>query len=284
VNGVLVKKRINNNVVLACAEEDQTDELILIGKGIGFQVYPDDVIDTNKIQQTFLPSENLSVSKMAAVLTDSSLEDVQLVEAIVRLGEEQLGKKLPSGIIFSLLDHLNLAFQRYKEAITIKSPLEWEVKQFYRTEIEIGKKALVLIQQEKQMLLPDSEAVFIALHFINYEYEHQSMAATMEYMEIMKDISKMIQYQFQVDLDEQSVDYQRFLNHLRYYVIRIKEQKKTANSSNQEIVTMVQKKYPKAFKMSVIISQYLEDRYHTKANIDENLYLTLHLTRLLQIE
>jgi hypothetical protein len=36
--------------------------------------------------------------------------------------------------------------------------------------------------------------------------------------------------------------------------------------------------------MSVIISQYLEDRYHTKANIDENLYLTLHLTRLLQIE
>jgi beta-glucoside operon transcriptional antiterminator len=142
VNGVLVKKRINNNVVLACAEEDQTDELILIGKGIGFQVYPDDVIDKNKIQQTFLPSENLSVSKMAAVLTDSSLEDVQLVEAIVRLGEEQLGKKLPSGIIFSLLDHLNLAFQRYKEAITIKSPLEWEVKQFYRTENRNWQKSV----------------------------------------------------------------------------------------------------------------------------------------------
>lgn len=40
-----VEKRINNNVVLA---EDEGKQLVLFGRGIGFQVYPGDPVDTGQ--------------------------------------------------------------------------------------------------------------------------------------------------------------------------------------------------------------------------------------------
>nr|WP_245341866.1 PRD domain-containing protein [Enterococcus rivorum] len=200
---------------------------------------------------------------------------------MIKIGEKELGKEINPVILFSLLDHLLFAFKRLKEDMIIRSPIEWEIKQFYSKEVAIGKKALELIETEKNIRLPETEAVFIAMHFINYQFDHESMELTMDYMEAMRDITQLVRYYFQVEIDENSINYQRFLNHLRYYLMRLNTQESMHSLDNDEIVLTVKNKYPKEFKCSLKISKYLEERYKKKASLDEQLYLTLHLTRLL---
>lgn len=277
-----VKKRINNNVILAVETLDSDDEQILIGKGIGFQVYPKDQVPEEKIEKVFIPEDSMSIQQMAATLNDADFEDVKLVGKIVSSSEEKIGKQLSSGILFSLLDHLLFAFKRHAAGMDIRSPLEWEVKHFYPKEVAIGTEALAEIREAKQIDLPGSEAIFIALHLINYEYEYDSMEDTMDYLDAIKDITKIIRFQLQMDIDEQSVDYQRFLNHLRYYIIRTQLKNGSKQElDNPELLAIVQKKYPKEFEVSQKISEYLSERYHEEINHEENLYLTLHLARLL---
>ncbi|ALS02860.1 hypothetical protein ATZ33_16190 [Enterococcus silesiacus] len=273
-----IKKRINNNVVLAV---DGELEVIVVGKGLGFQAYPNDPVDPTLIQQVYLPTEKINVKQMAVLLNEASFEEILLVEKIVKIGEAKLGREINPVILFSLLDHLLFAFKRHQEKLKIRSPIEWEIKQFYPKEIEVGLQALSLIEKEQGIVLEKSEAVFIAMHFVNYQFDQESMETTMDYMEAMGDITQLVRYYFQVELDENSINYQRFLNHLRYYLMRLNTHE-TANSlDNEEIVLTVKKKYPKEFKCSLKISNYLEERYKKTATFDEQLYLTLHLARLL---
>ncbi|EOL49026.1 PRD domain-containing protein [Enterococcus caccae] len=273
-----IKKRINNNVVLAV---DGELEVIVVGKGLGFQVYPNDPVDPTLIQQVYLPTEKMNVKQMAVLLNEASYEEILLVEKIVKMGEEKLGREINPVILFSLLDHLLFAFKRHEEELKIRSPIEWEIKQFYPQEVEIGLQSIALIEEEKGIVLAESEAIFIAMHFVNYQFNQESMETTMDYMEAMADITQLVRYYFQVDLDETSINYHRFLNHLRYYLIRLNDQETVNSLDNEEIVLTVKKKYPKEFKCSLKISNYLEDRYKKQATIDEQLYLTLHLARLL---
>ncbi|MEI5991025.1 hypothetical protein A5881_002558 [Enterococcus termitis] len=273
-----IKKRINNNVVLAVDEEV---EVIVVGKGLGFQAYPNEPVDPKLIQQVYLPTEKMSVKQMAVLLNEASYEEILLVEKIVKIGEEKLGREINPVILFSLLDHLLFAFKRHQEALKIRSPIEWEIKQFYPKEVEVGLQVLSLIEKEKGIALEESEAVFIAMHFVNYQFDQESMETTMDYMEAMGDITQLVRYYFQVELDENSINYQRFLNHLRYYLMRLNTHETVNSLDNEEIVLTVKKKYPKEFKCSLKISGYLEERYKKTATFDEQLYLTLHLARLL---
>ncbi|MEI5994562.1 PRD domain-containing protein [Candidatus Enterococcus mansonii] len=275
---MFVKKRINNNVILAI---DGEMEVIVVGKGLGFQAYPNDLVDLEFVQQIYLPTEKMSVKQMAVLLNEASFEEIVLIEKIVKLGEEELGKKINPVILFSLLDHLLFAFKRYEEKLNIRSPIEWEIKQFYPKEVAIGHKAIALIEEVKKIHLEEAEAVFIAMHFVNYQFDQEAMETTMDYLEAMSDITQLVRYYFQVELDENSINYQRFVNHLRYYLMRINAQETTKSLDNEEIVLTVKKNYPKEFKCSLRISQYLEERYNKKATFDEQLYVTLHLARLL---
>ena len=46
----------------------------------------------------------------------------------------------------------------------------WEIRRFYSREYQIGQYALQMIRERLQVDLPEDEAGFIALHFINAEY------------------------------------------------------------------------------------------------------------------
>ena len=55
-------KRINNNVVLS--KEDEV-EVILMGKGIGFQTKPGDLIPAERIEKKYYPEDDLTVEHMS---------------------------------------------------------------------------------------------------------------------------------------------------------------------------------------------------------------------------
>lgn len=81
---VEVLRVFNNNVVLA---KDGKSEVILTGRGLGFQAKPGQRIDESKVVRRFVPSDGRDSDHMAELLADIPPEIIRLVaEAMTRIG------------------------------------------------------------------------------------------------------------------------------------------------------------------------------------------------------
>lgn len=272
-----LKKRLNNNVVLA---ENHGHDCILFGKGIGFKAYPGDDIDEEIIEQKFIPSDNFDVYTIGNLLCDASPEDVKMTRDIIKLGKRELGKELNENLLFTLLDHLTFALKRSDEDMELSNPIEWEVKNMYRKETLIGAKALDIVEHYKHVRLPKSEIAFIALHFVNAQFEKETMEDTLELTGLMNEINTIIKYSFQIDLDPDSMNYQRFCTHLRYYLIRQKNHD-SLDMGNEELYYIIKERYPKESDCVDKITNFIEQEYGYPTLADEKLYLILHVNRLI---
>jgi beta-glucoside operon transcriptional antiterminator len=93
VGNVHVLKRINNNVVLA---EQNGKKTIVMGNGIGFKVYPYDLIDEKRIEQTFVPQMESEVSYWADILKEIPLKVLAVSQKVLEIARMRLGKTLSS--------------------------------------------------------------------------------------------------------------------------------------------------------------------------------------------
>ena len=272
-----VSNRFNNNVVLA---SDGHQEYVLIGKGIGFKAYPGDLVDMSVVEQTFIPSDAFAAKGIAELVSTTSLEEIKTVQKIINLGEKLLKKRLNPNLNITLLDHLHFALIRFEKEMLTKSPIEWEIKNMYRVETAIGMEALTIIAEELNVDLPKEEAIFIALHFINGQFENESMSDTMDFAETLQQINSIIKYHFQIKLDDQSLNYQRFLTHLRYYLVRQKNHE-SLDLGNEDVYLTMKDRFPKESNCVNKIAKFIDEKYHWKTTYDEKLYLILHVNRLI---
>jgi beta-glucoside operon transcriptional antiterminator len=79
-----VKRVYNNNVVLAI-ESDAT-EVVLLGKGIGFQRRPGDTVDTSLADQRFVAEGHYRATQLAGLLSDAPSDQITLAQALTELG------------------------------------------------------------------------------------------------------------------------------------------------------------------------------------------------------
>ena len=158
-----VIKKINNNVAICL--DNNNNELIAFGKGIGFQKVPYELTDISKIERTYYGVNSSYIS-----LINEIPEDIFEISAkIVEWAKTKLTKELSVNIVFTLADHIHFAIKRYEEKINVKMPLGYEIEHLYETEMMIGKKSVAYINRRKKIKLGKSEAVGIAMHFINAE-------------------------------------------------------------------------------------------------------------------
>lgn len=273
-----VIQRINNNVVLV---KKNKQRLIVMGKGIGFKIYPQDLIDEKLIEHTYILEDNIDINYLASSINHVSSRVVMLSNEIIDMGQKKLQTKLNPNILVTLSDHLNFAFKRYEEGIEIKNPLHWEIQQLYKTEMEVGENALRIIAQHTDKVLPDTEIPFIALHFVNAQMKNEEFSTTMEITELIGEIILIIQYHFQTEIDEKSLNFSRFLIHLRYYLIRqMKHEYIPFNDA--ELINLVKQKYPKEYECAEKISLLLQAQYGGQTTNNEKMYLALHINRVIE--
>lgn len=274
---MIVSRRFNNNVILA---RNNQQEMILMGKGIGFQVYPDEEVKLELVEQTFVPSDSFKIEGVAELLCNSNPAEVRLAQEIITYGEQILKKSLNENLIITLLDHLHFALVRHAKEMITKSPIEWEIRQMYRVETTIGIEALRLIKVKLGLVLPKSEAIFIAMHFINAQFENETMSDTLAFSETMNQVNSIVKYHFQIKIDEESVNYQRFLTHLRYYLIRQKNHE-SLDLGNEDVYFTMKERFPEENNCVEKISSFIEKKYQWQTTYDEKLYLILHVNRLI---
>ncbi|WP_440896498.1 BglG family transcription antiterminator LicT [Amphibacillus sp. Q70] len=273
-----IKKILNNNVAISDNELNQ--EIVVMGKGLVFQKKIGSSIDPTKIEKTFvLESKGIS-TKIAELLEDIPEIYLELTFKVITLAKDKLPYKLNDYLYVALLDHLNFAVERHRRGLDLKNPLLWEIRKYYKQEFLISLEALELINKKLEMTLPEDEAASIALHLVNSQLSGENVATTIQVTEMVNDILNIVKYYFQMEFDEESINYERFLTHLRFFAIRFIRKEKAQNTYDDFLYEQIKLKYNEAFRCTRRIADYLKDYHDWIISQDEILYLTLHIHRL----
>lgn len=271
-----ILKVINNNVVSALDEKGQ--ETVIMGKGVGFKAHPDDIVDESKIQKIFRIENHTQARKFQELVADMPLEHIQLSADIISYAEKNLNLKLNQNIYVTLTDHINFAIERHRQGLTLQNALLWEIRRFYHQEYLLGEYAVGVINSRLNLTLGESEAGFIALHFVNAEYD-TSLRDTFAMTKLIRDILDMVGLEFQITFDEESLHYERFLTHLKFLVQRLYRHELLADEE-MELADVMQAKYPKEYNCSKKIANYIEKEQGERISGEEIMFLAIHIRRV----
>lgn len=271
-----VLKALSHNAVLLT---DDVGELVVIGKGIGFQKKAGDPVDMSLADQTFRPTAPGGVDRLAALIEQIPVEDIAIAAEVIRLGGDRLGEH-SDNLLIPLADHISFALRRERSGMTITYPLADEVIHLYPHEVALAREALALIETVSGVRLPEIEAVPLALHFVNARFETTSLAPAVEMTETFAQILDLVRYDHVMEIDAGSLDATRFITHLRYLFLR--HERGGVATSDPAMVEAVRSGTPAAYRSAEKVKALLERKLGWTVGGDEVLYLALHIHRLTQ--
>lgn len=274
-----IHRAVNNNIVIVLDENGQ--ERILMGKGIGYRRHSGDEFDESLVDKEFRLAASEQTERLADLVSEISPEVVDAAAEIMAEASENLKKELNGGAVISLSDHIHTAVQRSRGGIFVKNVLLWETKRFYQEEFRVGLKALDVIEEKTGVRLPEDEAGFIALHIVNAQME-ESAGDLYGLTKVMQEIMSIIKYSCKKPLDEESFHYCRFVTHLKFFVQRMLTHTTYRGDDSGELLAVVKKQYPQAYQCTDRVGQFTERCHSYPLSDEERLYLTIHIARILE--
>ena len=277
---IIIEKVINNNII--SAYEKSGAEVIVMGRGIGFKKKQGEVVPADQISKIFRIKSRTLTEQFKELLANMPLERVRISDEIISHAKDHLKLKLNQSIYVTLTDHINFAIERVSQGIEPQNALLWEIKRFYPQEFQLGIYASELIHDRLGILLPEDEAGFIALHFVNAEYGTDIRDAV-KFPDQMQAIVDIVERDLGILLDESSLHYERFMTHIKFLIQRI-YRKELLSSEDRELSLMMQRKYPREYQCSVKVAEYIMQATGSRLSEEEIMYLSVHIRRVSTIE
>lgn len=126
----------NNNVVLA---RDGDVEVVVTGRGVGFQAKQGELVGATKIAKIFYPVDGRDPDHLGEMLAFLPAEHVKMtIDAMAAAGmSTEFKDKLT--LVVALADHLGGAIRRSVDGAPVEYPLREEVQQLYTEEFAQAK-------------------------------------------------------------------------------------------------------------------------------------------------
>ncbi len=280
MDNIIIEKVINNNII--SAYEKSGAEVIVMGRGIGFKKKQGEVVPADQISKIFRIKSRTLAEQFKELLANMPLERVRISDEIISHAKDHLKLKLNQSIYVTLTDHINFAIERVSQGIEPQNALLWEIKRFYPQEFQLGIYALELIQDRLDILLPEDEAGFIALHFVNAEYGTDIRDAV-KFPDQMQAIVDIVERDLGMLLDESSLHYERFMTHIKFLIQRI-YRKELLSSEDRELSLLMQRKYPREYQCSLKVAEYIMQATGSRLSEEEIMYLSVHIRRVSTID
>lgn len=268
-----VIKKINNNAAI-CVDNNQ-NEVIAFGKGIGFPNIPYELTDLSCIKRTYY-----GINPAYIGLINEIPEEVFEISArVVDIAKNHIDNEMNANIVFTLADHINFAIQRYQKNLIFKIPFSYDIQYLYETEMKIGEQTVKMIKKELNIQLAKEEAASIALHFINAQNMKQNAKGQVTEEGVIQDLTNIIEQTFDIHIDKRGFNYSRFVTHLQYLLKR-REEDVEINSENRILYEAMIKEFPETNECVNRFITYLSDELQWRPCDEEKLYLMLHINRL----
>lgn len=273
-----IHKLINNNVLSAFDENEK--EIVVMGCGIGFKAKQGEIIDETRIEKVFR-IENTTLSRQFQdMLTNMPMEHMKISTDIIAYAQNECEMKLNQSIYVALTDHINCAIQRYREGVEVTNALLFEIRQYYHREYVIGEYALRLLAERLDVHFQEDEAGFIALHFVNALFDIKAQS-TYAITNIIQKCIQIVENEFGVKLNINSMHYERFLTHLKFFARRVLFSEELLQTEEPELANMIEQKYLPEFVCAKKMAYYVKKEYNCVVTREETMYFAIHIKRVL---
>lgn len=271
----IVSKILNNNVILA-VDYKTRQELILIGKGIGFRKKEGKKINLphEDIEKSFIAYDEKTKKEYFQLISQLDANVMGVSEEIIAQAEKRLGQ-LNSHIHIALTDHVGFAIDRIKMGLEMNNPFIYEIKALYPEEFQMGLMAAEIIKDRLNVTISNSEVGFIALHFHSAR-QNKKVTETMKDTRFLKEIIDLIQKELSIVFDSSDLMYTRLINHLRVTINRVEEKKYIENP----LLPTIKQQFEASYRLSQKIGEYVNQKKSINVTEEELGYLALHIERI----
>lgn len=271
----LIKKALNNNVLIAT--DVNGNEVVLIGRGIGFDNKAGDSIIREKVEKLFVLNDPEEQEQYKQLISTLDEETLKILISAVEIIRERAGMPLNEHIHVALTDHLFFAVNRMRRGMAIRNPFLLETKALYPDEYKIATEVTAMVNKQLTVELPEGEIGFIALH-IHSALVNKDIRDLTIYSDLIVQLVKIIEEQFDVDIDKNSIDYMRLIRHLRFTIERVVRGEKIAEP--KKITGLLKMEYPFCYNLAWKLIKVMQQTLQKEIYEAEAVYLTLHLQRI----
>lgn len=273
--GLKVKKTLNNNVVIA--EDHLFDEMVLIGKGIGFNQKKGDMIDLKDAEKTFILTDQREMEQYQTLIKHQDPVLMEFLNDIIFNIESQMDQPLNEHIHVALTDHLSFAIKRAGSNIQFNNPFLFEIESLYPKEYKAARDIVEKIDDVLGINFPEGEVGFIALH-IHSAVTDKKVRDLNKHHELIALMVHLIEENLDVTINRGDINYSRLLQHLHRAIDRVHQ----SNSLGQEqhLKNVLKMTYPTCYNLAWKLVKVMQKQLNKPVDESEVLYLTIHLQRL----
>ncbi|WP_053216946.1 glucose PTS transporter transcription antiterminator GlcT [Virgibacillus senegalensis] len=270
-----IAKVLNNNVIIA--EHETYKEVVLIGKGIGFNRKPGEEISVDKADKTFLLKDEKEKEQYVNLLPYIDKELLDFMNDIMLFIEERMGKQLNEHIHVALTDHIAFAVNRAKKDMHFSNPFMFEIEALYPKEYQVAVEVVEKLKRQTKVDFPEGEIGFVALH-IHSAVTDKSLRDINHYHQLITQMIELIEDGLEITLNKQDVNYFRLIQHLHRAIDRV--HKGEALGREKKLAEMLKKEYPLCYNLAWKLVKVMQKQLQRPVDESEVLYLTIHLQRL----
>lgn len=159
-----------------------------------------------------------------------------------------------------------------------------EIKRFYKEEYQVGVYAIELINLILGVKLQKDEATSIAFHLI-VASEETTNVKTRELMISVKKIVDITKSHLEIEIDEDSLAYSRYIIHLKFFLSRIINRQTSDNTNELSgIFRQLATKYKDVENCVFEIKEFIIDKYNYNCTNEDCIYLMIHILRLYELQ
>lgn len=272
-----IKKVLNNNVLIAKSPDHP--EVILLGKGIGFNKSKGDLILEGLVEKMFVLKDEQKQKQYKSLIGNMDEKLAGTLQQAIYIIAEKTGCTLNEQIHIGLTDHLIFAIKRIREGYIVENPFLQETKAMYPEYFKIAEEVIDLINKEIDINLPIEEVGFVTLHIVS-NLSKEIVSDVNKFSQIIKELVEYIEEYLKIEIDRESIHYSRLVRHLRFLIDRISHGQSSDESPALAII--LKKEYPVCYDLAWKILKSIESSLNKKASEAEVIYLTIHLERLVQ--
>jgi transcriptional antiterminator/beta-glucoside operon transcriptional antiterminator len=271
-----IKKVLNNNVVIAV--HPALREVVLIGKGIGFQKKVGELIQEETVEKCFVLQDKKEQEQYKQLLSQVDERLVEVMNDVVLHIHKRFQTPLNEHIHTALMDHIGFAIKRLEQGIAFTNPFLVETRALYEREYEVAEEIVDMIEMKMGIRLPEAEAGFIAMH-IHSALTRRRLSEIHQYSRLILRLIRMVETALNKEVDRKSISYLRLVTHLRFAIERtVAEEDITEPEGFTELL---RSQYPMCYDIAWKLSKVMERELKKAVPLAEVSYLTLHLQRII---
>lgn len=269
-------KALNNNVLLG-RETATGREVVIVGRGIGFQAAgrPLDPGDS-RIEKVFFFLEDGRRQQFLQLLEIVDDQIVGVTEEIIGMLAREFGREVNEHLHVALPDHLAFAVERHKQGMDLPNPFLGQIQTLYPEEFRLADQALALLHERLGHELPESEQGFLALHFYAARQDRPASSVA-RHNALITEIVQHLRSRIGTDLPEGVAAYSRLVVHLRHALESIEAGREPVNPLLGRII----EEFPLAYGLAKEIGDLIAERLGKRPCEAEIGYLAIHLIKLM---